>query len=117
MAGVVACVIFSRLHFASQAPMTTLLLSPTRKHFRIGDKGDYCVLDGGRVIGRIFRQPQAPEDRPWLWTITASDIPPSSTSGATQLRANKRWRISRRVDGETAPVISLAADPNPAHLR
>jgi hypothetical protein len=48
MAGVVACVIFSRLHFASQAPMTTLLLSPTRKHFRIGDKNDYCVLDGGR---------------------------------------------------------------------
>ena len=30
--------------------MTTLLLSPTRKHYRIGDKDDYVVLDGGRVI-------------------------------------------------------------------
>jgi hypothetical protein len=39
--------------------MTTLLLSPTRKHFRIGDENDYVVLDGGRVIGRIFLQPQA----------------------------------------------------------
>jgi hypothetical protein len=40
--------------------MPNLLLSPTRRYFRIGDKDDYCVLDGGRVIGRIFLQPQAP---------------------------------------------------------
>jgi hypothetical protein len=57
--------------------MANLLLSPTRKHFRIGDKNDYCVLDGGRVIGRIFLNPQAPEGRPWFLTITAPDIPPS----------------------------------------
>jgi hypothetical protein len=57
--------------------MANLLLSPTRKHYRIGDKNDYCVLDGSRVIGRIFLNPKAPEGRPWLWTITAPDIPPS----------------------------------------
>jgi hypothetical protein len=31
-----------------------LLLSPTRKYFQIGDKDDYVVLDGGRVIRRIM---------------------------------------------------------------
>jgi hypothetical protein len=25
----------------------------------------------GQVIGRIFRAPQSPKDRPWFWTITA----------------------------------------------
>jgi len=58
-------------------PMADLKPSPTRKHYRIGDKDDYVVLDGARVIGRIFRQPQASEGRPWFWTITAHDIPPS----------------------------------------
>jgi len=57
--------------------MTNLLLSPTRKHYRIGDKNDYVVLDGGRVIGRIMLHPQAPDGHPWFWTITDPDIRPS----------------------------------------
>ena len=44
--------------------MTNLLLSPTRKHYRIGDKDDYVVLDGGRIIGRIILHPQAPDGHP-----------------------------------------------------
>jgi hypothetical protein len=56
--------------------MADLKLSPTRKHYRIGDKDDYAVLYGGRVIGRIVRQTQPPEGRPWFWMITAPDIPP-----------------------------------------
>jgi hypothetical protein len=52
--------------------MADLKLSPTRKHYRIRDKDDYVVRDGGRVIG-----PQSPEGRPWFWTITAPYIPPS----------------------------------------
>jgi len=33
------------------------------------------VLDGGRVIGRIFLSPQSPTDRNWMWTITAREYP------------------------------------------
>jgi hypothetical protein len=50
--------------------MTNLILAPTRRYFGFGDKNDFCVLDGGRCLGRIFRPPQAPEDMPWFWTIT-----------------------------------------------
>ena len=39
---------------------------------------DYDVCDkGNRVIGRIMRHPQAPEDQPWFWTITAREAKPS----------------------------------------
>ena len=37
----------------------------------IGDKDDYAVVGGKRVIGRIFLHPQAPTAEPWVWTITA----------------------------------------------
>ena len=44
------------------------------------DKDDYDVRLGdpsGPVVGRIMRRPQAPEDQPWFWTITALEQPPS----------------------------------------
>ena len=28
---------------------------------------DYDVLEGGVVVGRIFKVPVAPQDRPWMW--------------------------------------------------
>ena len=50
--------------------MVTLKLGRTSKYLGIGDKNDFVVLRGGRVIGRILRPPQAPETAPWFWTIT-----------------------------------------------
>ena len=44
------------------------------------DKDDYDVRlcdVSGAVIGRIMRHPQAPEDQPWFWTITAREQPRS----------------------------------------
>jgi hypothetical protein len=57
--------------------MNELRLAPTSKYFGIGGSDDYVVLDGGRVIGRILLHPQGPECRPWFWSITAIEYPPS----------------------------------------
>ena len=53
----------------------TLFLASTKRYFGFGDKDDHVVLDGGRVIGRIFLSPQAPAARNWMWTITVMDYP------------------------------------------
>jgi hypothetical protein len=56
---------------------TDLILVPARRYFGFGNSNDYVVLNGGRVIGRIMLHPQASEDQPWFWTITAVNHPPS----------------------------------------
>jgi hypothetical protein len=53
---------------------------------------DYEVLDSNRrVVGRIMRHPQASEDCPWFWTITAR-----VTIMDIQQHADRRRRILRR---------------------
>jgi hypothetical protein len=61
---------------------TELILVSARKSRGAGhwDKDDYDVRLGsgsGPVVGRIMRHPQAHEDQPWFWTITAPEQPPS----------------------------------------
>lgn len=54
-----------------------LTLAFTKRYFGFGDKDDHVVLDGGRVIGRIFLSPQSTSDCNWMWTITAPEYPRS----------------------------------------
>ena len=46
------------------------IIGTRRYDVRLGDAS-------GGVVGRIMRHPQAPEDQPWFWTITAPEQPPS----------------------------------------
>jgi hypothetical protein len=32
------------------------------------------VISGDRVVGRIFKSINAPQDRPWMWTITGGPL-------------------------------------------
>jgi hypothetical protein len=76
--------------------MANLRLARTMRYFGIGDSNDYVVLDGGRVIGRIMLHPQASEDQPWFWTITAVEYPPSVYNMGYSATREQAWRISRR---------------------
>jgi len=59
---------------------------------------DYIVRDRARnvVVGRIMLHPQAPKGQPWLWTITAREIPESvhnrgySTTRASQTKTRSK---------------------------
>ena len=56
-----------------------LILKTTRSQYGspFDAENDYVVLHGGRVVGRIFLSPQAPQGCPWFWTITAREHPAS----------------------------------------
>ena len=78
----------------------TLILKHANKN-RLGavewGPNDFDVIEGDRCIGRIFLSAQAPQGRPWFWTITAIDYPPTNTVAAIAQHASKRWWILKRV--------------------
>jgi hypothetical protein len=74
------------------------ILKKTASIYGIGGSNDYTVLNGDRVIGRIFLSPAAPRDCNWMWTITARDYPPSIHSrgySATREQAISDFKAQR----------------------
>ena len=58
--------------------MSLILKSLSSYYSKPWSKNDYVVLNGRRqVVGRIMLHPQAPQGKPWFWTITALEQPPS----------------------------------------
>jgi hypothetical protein len=81
----------------------------------LGDENDYVVLDGGRVIGRIFLHPQAPERSSVVLDNNRSGY--SAVNRQAGLFSNARTSdggFQGAMDGDTAVVIPLVANPNPA---
>jgi len=76
-----------------------------RRLFLVKTAGGPLIQDG-RDIGRIFKPSAgAPDDRPWMWTITGAIIKPSHGFAASLAEAKakfaetwRRWLASRRGD-------------------
>ena len=61
------------------SPDQFVLIKASKSCGGVWSDDDYIVRDRAHniVVGRIMLHLQAPKDKPWFWTITASDIPPS----------------------------------------
>jgi hypothetical protein len=62
----------------------TLILRAMKKHMRWEDaKDDYVVLDGGKSIGRVYKEVHG--DPRWCWSINTSPCPaPPPHTGVTK---------------------------------
>ena len=64
---------------------------------------DYDVLEDGRVVGRIFKVPVAPQSRPWMWASGHSGHITRAAHGYEQIREAamaafaKSWREKEGV--------------------
>jgi hypothetical protein len=68
------------VHSEANDPQLVLVSARKSRGGDHWDKDDHDVRLGdgsGPVVGRIMRHPQASEGKPWFWTITAREQPPS----------------------------------------
>jgi hypothetical protein len=83
------------------------------------DKADYCVIEDGKVVGRIYEDLYTPADVRWFWSITAFHIDPAL--GPLQTGACRRWTTQRRdlsrVGVRCAKMPILLNNPAHWHLR
>jgi hypothetical protein len=86
--------------------MTELVLKKIAKHFGaaawLEKDNDYLVLNNtGRIIGRIVMRAGSPKGRPWVWTITAREQPPSFSNNhgysETREQAMKDFQVQYRA--------------------
>jgi len=62
----------------SGSPDQFVLIKASKGPGGVWSDDDYIVRDQShKVVGRIMLPPQAPKDKPWFWTITVRQIPPS----------------------------------------
>ena len=62
---------------------------------------DFDVCEGDRCVGRMFMSAQAPQGRPWFWTITAREYPPTTHSrgySATREQAMRDFKAQWLTD-------------------
>ena len=71
---------------AAKNASAVLTLARTFKYCGFGNIDDFVVLDGDRVIGRIFKPPHALSYRPWFWTITVEKAPSVENRGYAATR-------------------------------
>ena len=79
------------------------------KHRRFGStQDDYDVLEDGKVVGRIFMVPTAPQGRPWMWAsghgghhIERAAHGYEATREAAMAAFAKSWRRAEAMTGPT----------------
>ena len=73
--------------------MLTLVRAPKDNGSHHSDEG-YAVFDGDRCVGHIMRAQQAPQGKPWFWTIFARELQGKNDRGyaATRGRAMAEFK-------------------------